>query len=78
MSGRVDIFGRLIQPSADAPSQALDIFGRELPEEPSEEKDIFGRSIPGSGNGTTGAQPGTSKTGTSRTGSSGTGGDRQR
>jgi len=88
MSGRVDIFGRLIQPSADAPSQALDIFGRELPEEPSEEKDIFGRSIPGSGNGTTGAQPGTSKTGTSgtgtsgtgssRTGSSRTGGDRQR
>jgi hypothetical protein len=54
MSGRIDIFGRRIQPSADAPSEATDIFGRGLPEELGGEKDIFGRPVPNSESGKTG------------------------
>ncbi len=66
MSGRMDIFGRRIQPSADAPSQAIDIFGRQLPEEPGEEKDIFGRSVPATGSGATDTKSGTTKLGDDR------------
>ena len=57
MSGRTDIFGRKIAPSADAPSLGTDIFGRNTPEaDGGGGTDIFGRKLPGSGSGEGGAE----------------------
>ncbi len=64
MTGRSDIFGRTIAPSADAPSLSTDIFGRTVPGETGETggaTDIFGRRIPGSGDESTDPKAGAAK-----------------
>lgn len=53
MTGRTDIFGRKVEPSADGPSLGTDIFGRSVPDSGAS-TDIFGRKIPGSTDGTGG------------------------